>query len=112
MSLARLTLRLSLRRRLLLALAVTSLEHGTFLSLSFLIFPVSECFEGRFWSSSAAFLGCYLREHLDVVVSMRQLFRQASHLLTQLIYQFDFRVDVLGRFIRDEGGFHSVVERA
>ena len=60
---------------------------------------------------TTAFLRRHLRQHLDVLVGMRKFVLQAGDLLAQLIDQFDFRVDILRWLIRNEAGFHGVVER-
>ena len=58
-----------------------------------------------------ALLRRHLCQHLDVLVSVGQFVLETSDLFPELIDQFDFRVDVLGRLIRDKRSFHGIIQR-
>ena len=47
-----------------------------------------------------------------MVVGCRKLFLETGDFFTQLVDDFDLRVDVLSRNVRNKRGLHCVIERA
>ena len=65
----------------------------------------------RLKSWNVAILSGHFTEHLYVRVCLCQLSLKAGYFGAKLVYDFDFGVDVLGRFVSYKASFHSIIER-